>query len=418
MEEKLQPYAEKITLLAQAADINTALFNVDGKCRMVTDCAPGCALCRSVCSSEEGARRCAEFHRSAGFSAYQEGNAHIARCHMGAIVLTIPLMPDGRYAGSAAFMPLWMWELDEYAISELLLRAQDLNLPDDVIIEAGRSVPSIGSERAKALTDLLLNTLTPESEEFAFRRALEDPQKRIEQLIAGQKRELELDEGDAPIRPHDYPIHIEREMLGRVRLGDKKGARAMLNELLAHIFLRSPGNMELMKARLLELIVMISRAAVESGAELDRLLGLNYNFISEVSAIDVYEDLCDWVVKVLDQFLETVYESRNLPNSRQLTDALSYIRSHHMYNLTLDDVAAQVHVSPFYLSHMFKEKLGVTFVEYLTRVRIEMAKNYLLNTQLPITAIAEKVGYEDASYFGKVFRKTTGVTPKGFRRGE
>ena len=206
-------------------------------------------------------------------------------------------------------------------------------------------------------------------------------------------------------------------MLGRVRLGDKSGARAMLNELLAHIFLRSPGNLELIKARLLELVVMISRAAVESGAELDRLLGLNYNFISEAAAIDDYEELSAWIVKVLDVFLETVYDSRTLAGSRQLTDALSYIRQHHMQNLTLEDVAAQVYVSPYYLSHLFKEKLGVTFVEYLTRVRVEMAKSYLLNTQLPVAAIAERVGYEDPSYFGKVFRRLTGSTPKGFRRG-
>ena len=67
---------------------------------------------------------------------------------------------------------------------------------------------------------------------------------------------------------------------------------------------------------------------------------------------------------------------------------------------------------------LFREKLGVTFVEYVTGVRMEMAKNYLLHTRMPIAAIAEKLGYDDAGYFGKVFRKYTGVTPKTFRRGQ
>ena len=417
MENSRQEHAQKLTMIARVANINAALFDVDGRRLSATDFAPGCALCQCMQDNREGMLRCAEFHQSAGYTAYRTGEAYIARCHIGAITITAPIIRDGRYDGSAALEPLWMWEWDEYAASELILRAEDLGLSEHMLIEAGAAVPCVDSARVRALMDLLWETITPFSEDLLLQRALSDQQRHISQLILDRKHELDGDGGGSPIRPHDYPIHIEREMLGRVRLGDKNGARAMLNELLAHIFLRSPGNMELMKARLLELVVMISRAAVESGAELERLLGLNYNFISEVSGIDGYEELCAWVVKVLDTFLDTVYESRNLPNSRQLTDALSYIRSHYMQNLSLEEVAAQVFVSPFYLSHMFKEKLGVTFVEYLTRVRVEMAKSYLLNTQMSVSAVAEKVGYEDSSYFGKVFKKMTGTTPKGFRRG-
>ena len=54
-------------------------------------------------------------------------------------------------------------------------------------------------------------------------------------------------------------------------------------------------------------------------------------------------------------------------------------------------------------------------MEYVTGVRMEMAKNYLRHTRLPVAAIAEKLGYDDAGYFGKVFRKYTGVTPKNYR---
>ena len=413
-----QDTTQKLTLLARAVNLSAALFDTGGRRLMVTDFAPGCALCENVFQSKEGQARCTDFHSSAGMTAWQTGSAYIARCHIGAVSLTTPLADGDKFAGSVSLQPVWMWEWDFEAEAELCLRERELALPEGALTQAGPEVPVIDAARANALMNLLTETMTPASEELLFRRALASQQKQISELISAHKREQAGGERETPLRPHDYPIHLEREMLGRVRLGDKNGARAMLNELLAHIFLRSPGNMELMKARLLELVVMISRAAVESGAELERLLGLNYNFISEAADIDDYEELCGWVVKVLDAFLDAVYESRSLSSSRQLADALSYIRTHHMLNLTLEDVAAQVYVSPFYLSHMFKEKLGVTFVEYLTRVRVETAKNYLLNTQLPITAIAEKVGYEDASYFGKVFKKLTGVTPKGFRRGE
>ena len=120
-------------------------------------------------------------------------------------------------------------------------------------------VPQITSARADALLDLMRECLSP-SEDEGLRRAIDSQQRQIGDLIAARRQLLDGAPDAASARPHDYPIQLEREMLGRVRLGDKKGARAMLNELLAHIFLRSPGNLELIKARLLELVVMISRA--------------------------------------------------------------------------------------------------------------------------------------------------------------
>ena len=412
-----QDAVRRLNALAQGTGLSAALFDGEGRRLWVAETLPGSALCAGFCAVKEGLRRCAEFHESAGREAWRTGGPCAARCHAGMVALTLPLTDGNRYAGSAALMPLRLWAWDDAARAELCQRAQDLGLPEERLCAAGGDVPQITSARADALLDLMRECLSP-SEDEGLRRAIDSQQRQIGDLIAARRQLLDGAPDAASARPHDYPIQLEREMLGRVRLGDKKGARAMLNELLAHIFLRSPGNLELIKARLLELVVMISRAAVESGAELDRLLGLNYNFISEAAVISDYEELSAWIVKVLDAFLDAVYESRGLSGSRQLTDALSYIRSHHMLNLTLEDVAAQVFVSPFYLSHMFKEKLGVTFVEYLTRVRVEMAKSYLLNTQLPVAAVAEKVGYEDASYFGKVFKRLTGATPKGFRRGE
>ncbi|MFY9424306.1 MAG: helix-turn-helix transcriptional regulator, partial [Bacillota bacterium] len=79
-------------------------------------------------------------------------------------------------------------------------------------------------------------------------------------------------------------------------------------------------------------------------------------------------------------------------------------------------VAEAVHVSPFYLSHLFRDELGTTFVSYLTEVRLDKAKKLLKDTQLTIAEIAEKVGYSDASYFSRVFKKHVKVTPGRFRR--
>lgn len=401
-------YCEKLETLSEATGIGAALFDAGGNMLMKTtvngrfcDVVHECGTCRE---------RCAHFHADTALEAFKLGEAYIARCPMGTVTITAAIQDGHGLAGAAVFMPVRMWPWDAEARSEILNSISGTDVNQLRLMEAGEALPQISAARSRALMQLLLNTVAPDTDELEMKRLLANQQRRIGELIMENKSTGE------PAELRVYPLHTEKEMLNRVRMGDKTGARALLNELLGHIFYRAPGNMKLMKARVLELVVVISRAAVEAGAEMEALLGLNYDFVAELYAVNDFEGLCAWVVRMLETFLDTVSKGREQPASAQLNDALNYIRIHHMRNLSLEEVAENVHVSPYYLSHLFREKLGVTFVEYVTGVRMEMAKNYLLHTRLPIAAIAEKLGYDDAGYFGKVFRKYTGMTPKNYRR--
>lgn len=399
-------YSEKLKMLSAATAVGAGLFDEDGEILMMTDAGDG--FCSAARDCGECRRRCAQFHADAAREAYNLGEAYIARCPLGAVTITAPIAQDGRLQGGAVFMPMRMWAWDAEARAELECSLDGLTLDGDVMQAAGERLPEIDAARSKALMSLLMEAVGEDENELELKRLVGNQQRRISELIGEQKLEVE------PLRV--YPMHIEREMLSRVRFGDRKGARALLNELLGHIFFRSPGNMKLMKARVLELVVVISRAAVESGAEMESLLGLNYDFVAELSAVEDFEELCAWVVRMLEKFLDAVSQSQQAPGSSQLSDALGYIRANYMRNLTLDDVAAHAHVSSYYLSHLFRERLGVTFVEYVTSVRMETAKNYLIHTRLSVAVIAERLGYDDPGYFGKVFRKYAGVTPLAYRR--
>ena len=400
-------YSERLETLSEATCIGTALFDAAGN--MILKPTMNSSFCDVITECEICRQRCVHFHADAAREAFNLSEAYIARCPMGAVAITAAIQDGHGLAGSAAFMPVRLWPWDAEARSEMLNSISGTNVDQLRIVEVGETLPQIGVARSKALMQLLLNTVAPDTDELEMKRLLANQQRRIGELIMENKSSGE------PAELRVYPLHTEREMLNRVRVGDKAGARALLNELLGHIFYRAPGNMKLMKARVLELVVVISRAAVEAGAEMESLLGLNYDFVAELYGVNDFEGLCAWVVRMLETFLDTVSKGREQPASAQLNDALSYIRIHHMRNLSLEEVAENVHVSPYYLSHLFREKLGVTFVEYVTGVRMEMAKNYLRHTRLPIAAIAEKLGYDDAGYFGKVFRKYTGVTPKNYR---
>lgn len=85
-------------------------------------------------------------------------------------------------------------------------------------------------------------------------------------------------------------------------------------------------------------------------------------------------------------------------------------------SLQRDDLAALVHVSPGYLSRIFKKEEGISLGDYITRIRIQMAKQLLRKTNLPISSIAERVGIAYSSYFTKVFKDNTGMTPQEYRQ--
>jgi YesN/AraC family two-component response regulator len=86
-------------------------------------------------------------------------------------------------------------------------------------------------------------------------------------------------------------------------------------------------------------------------------------------------------------------------------------------DFTLKELADRVHLHPNYLSTLFREVTGMTFSDYLTRQRLNMAKRLLLCTDKKIYTIAEETGFSTARYFIKVFRDFEGVTPKEFRAG-
>jgi two-component system response regulator YesN len=96
--------------------------------------------------------------------------------------------------------------------------------------------------------------------------------------------------------------------------------------------------------------------------------------------------------------------------------AKAYMDSHYDdSDLSLNQVAAQVHLSPSHFSAVFSHEAGETFKDYLTRVRLERAKELLRTTNLKCFEVAHQSGYNDPHYFSHIFKKNTGLSPQQFR---
>ncbi len=98
-----------------------------------------------------------------------------------------------------------------------------------------------------------------------------------------------------------------------------------------------------------------------------------------------------------------------------ITKAKQFIREHHSEDLSLGQVAAAVHTSIFYFCKLFRKVTGTTFTEFVSRTRIERAKNLLLNPNLRVSEIAYEVGFQSLTHFNRVFKKVIGESPTDYR---
>jgi len=387
----------------------------------------GSAFCKLIQSSSEGRKECYKSFYDNGLRSAEYGNSYIFRCRFGIITWITPVLINGELLGSFISEGILLRKPAPYFIKEVIEMTKNLGIEEFKLREALKEIKIVSEKKVKAAADILYiaaNYLSnTELLDTKMRQEKYIQQAKISEEIQMMKRkELELlekeeeEENSFIYVSSIYPLEIERELLRRVRLGDKEGAREVLNEILGKILFKNAGRTELVRARILELAVVLSRAAVEGNAELEMILGLNFEYIQKLGMLKSVEELCVWIVEVLDRFTECVYENKNIKNVNIIRNAKEFIRTNYKKKIKLEDISKVVYLSPYYLSHIFKKETGYTLFQYLTNVRIEEAKKLLEITQWNTTRISFEVGCTDQSYFCKVFKKVEGISPYKYRK--
>lgn len=149
--------------------------------------------------------------------------------------------------------------------------------------------------------------------------------------------------------------------------------------------------------------------------KLDSISFNKKELINRIKSIETYEGLVNWFeVKTLE--VSEQIKSNTMDNTNWLIkNAKEYVNKHYNEKITLEDMARLCHTNPSYFSFRFKKVTGENFSDFVTRIKIEKSKDLLLYSEYKMTEIAEMVGFDDYSYFGKVFKKYQGMTPLKFR---
>jgi two-component system response regulator YesN len=205
------------------------------------------------------------------------------------------------------------------------------------------------------------------------------------------------------------------EIIQKVILGDKTGAREILNEFLGSIFFESGMNFEILKVRIIELVVIISRTAIEAGVEAKELFGLNYSYLTDLNKVTDIEELLHKLTEILENFINKVSTTKEKKRKTKVHRMREYINQNFTKEVTASNVAKSAGLSVSRALHLFKEETGMSLSNFITKLRIDYGKYLLLNTDVNIAHLANEVGFYDQSHFTKYFKKFERITPSRFR---
>jgi AraC-like DNA-binding protein/ligand-binding sensor protein len=357
---------------------------------------------------------CDHAHLYGCYQAERFGGQYIYFCPLGLTHWAAPVYRDGSPIGALICGPVNMVDPEEFLLDDLVVK-NGIH-PDHLsqMHHAIQSVPVISTERVNAMSELLFyvaDSLSDASfEQVKNRKESGDLQALLWDQIHFMKRFTHVSEENLA-----YPIEKEDELLQQIEMGNKAVSQKILNEIMGHIFFSSSGSIEIMRARVLELVVLLSRAAIRGGADVQQIFGLNYTYLSKIQSFQNIDEIAYWLSGIMTRFTDQVFNLTHVKHADVIFHAISFIKKNYMKKITLEQAASHVYLSPAYFSRLFKLEMGENFNTYVNSIRVQSAKNLLMNEAIPMIDIASLVGFETQSYFSKVFKRLTGVTPGKYR---
>lgn len=246
--------------------------------------------------------------------------------------------------------------------------------------------------------------------------------KDIEESYKDALKSLQYAQGsvvhaaDLPIRVQydDYPIDIENALFEKVEEGDVNQAGLEARRFFDWMVERYGELEEDIRLKSLEIVLWAEKIAYKSGGMVYRF-NSRHEYLKDINSMSGYEEIKAWFISKITDSARNIQEKKKESSVGAVEMAKVFIQKNYVREISLDEVSKEVNISPYYFSKLFKEETGTNFIDYLTDIRINKAKQLLDDTKLNMKEICAQIGYSDPNYFSRAFKKKVGVTPTDYR---
>ncbi|MDR2922154.1 MAG: helix-turn-helix domain-containing protein [Treponema sp.] len=352
---------------------------------------------------------CHGMHINAIREANRKGGSHIYQCESGFMFWTSPIFTDGSFSGALRGSGF----LNDAAPDNTHVMCNN-EITQEEFRKRFLSFSRADSEKIQSLAEMLLlcaETLSTGSDDYheILRRRMEQ-QEVIAQLI----EELKAGYAKGGVKP-GYPLTKERMLIAALRRGDSAEAKQLLNELLAALIFSNPGNFKYVQLRAIELVVLLSRIEISPGKYGSLAMETNSRSLKRVQEAKSIEELTDILHGIVERVSSVISSFQGIPHAVALRKAENFILENYTRKISLQEIADVAGLSAPYFSTIFKEEMGENLSKYLNRLRVEKASRLLLETETTLSDIASACCFEDQSWFSKIFKAYTGISPGKYR---
>lgn len=207
----------------------------------------------------------------------------------------------------------------------------------------------------------------------------------------------------------------ERALMSSIKVGTEEEIGETIDNLFREV-IEIKASIKEYQIYLLEILTTITKIAKNSNVDMDDIFGNNYNFFVELYKFNDINEVKSWVKDIALKLSNYITKDRQDTVKLIVRQAKDYAKENYNDSeITINKICEHLHISPTYFSLIFKRETKTTFINYLTKIRMEAAKELLRTTDKKTFEIAEKVGYSEPNYFSYSFKKNFGISPSEYR---
>lgn len=217
---------------------------------------------------------------------------------------------------------------------------------------------------------------------------------------------------DEVINKTCYPMNEEKKILSSIQTGNALELKQRLEDFFIKLNQGKLSRDTTLKS-CMALIFSLYHLCVETHTDSNDIFGQGLSFIDSFLKIDTLNKMKESILEIAQKVLERINSRKN--SNKIIEQSLKYIEQNYCNDLSLEKVAGSVFINPRYYCLLFKQTMGINFVDYLNKLRIENACELLKDVRLKTYEIAYKVGYSNYKYFCQIFKKYKGISPTQYR---